>query len=106
MGGLDSGRRWQWASHSTTADYRAIDVRRWRRDGLLEPGRAFAWEWSVDGEAVATIRVKVGQGNVRLIYRQRAHGDDWQDMDYLVGLTWTDCHLGGQRPWFLCPARV
>ena len=21
-----------------------------------------------------------------------------------IALEWTDCHLGGKRPWFLCPA--
>jgi hypothetical protein len=23
--------------------------------------------------------------------------------DYPVPITWTPCHLGGNRPWFLCP---
>lgn len=23
--------------------------------------------------------------------------------DYELSVTWTDCHYGGQRPWFLCP---
>jgi hypothetical protein len=22
---------------------------------------------------------------------------------YELSVTWTDCHYGGQRPWFLCP---
>lgn len=30
---------------------------------------------------------------------------DWQDESYPVHLDWTDCNLGGKRPWFLCPAR-
>ncbi len=26
-------------------------------------------------------------------------------MDYTVELDWADCHLGGQRAWFRCPAK-
>ncbi len=36
-------------------DYRALDVRRWHRDGLLTPGRAFGWQWSHNGEVTASI---------------------------------------------------
>lgn len=41
-----------------------------------------------------------------LTYRHRI-GDsgDWQDESYPVGLDTTPCHLGGERSWFLCPAR-
>ena len=29
----------------------------------------------------------------------------WEDESYPVHVDWTACNLGGQRPWFLCPAR-
>lgn len=105
MGGVGSGRGWCWCGRDTTDTFRSIDVRRWRREGLLEPGRAFGWQWTRDSQAVASIRAVAGRGEVRLVYRQRAHGSEWQAMDYPVRLSWTDCHLGGARPWFLCPAR-
>lgn len=104
MGGIGSGLHWGNGWHSLTTDYRSIDVRRWKRDGLLEPGRAFGWKWTLDGEDVASIRARVEHGQVRLLYRQRSGGGDWQDMDYPVALSWTHCHMGGRRPWFLCPA--
>lgn len=63
MGGIGSGRHWQFGA-DTTEDYRAIDVRRWKRDGLLAPGRAFSWQWSREGEVVASINVKSEQGRV------------------------------------------
>lgn len=34
-----------------------------------------------------------------------SHSDDWQAMEYPVFLEWTDCHLGGKRAWFRCPAK-
>ena len=40
-----------------------------------------------------------------LAYRFCSGGDDWTDEQYPVRLVRTPCHLGGLRPWFLCPAR-
>lgn len=104
MGGMGSGRHWYWGASNTTDDYRAIDVRRWQRDGLLVPHQSFGWQWSRDGEEVASIHVRPESDRVVLIYRHRESGEEWQDKNYPVYLDWTDCNLGGQRPWFLCPA--
>lgn len=103
MGGRGSGRRNQ-GGKGTTDDCRAIDVRRWQRDGLLMPGHAFGWNWTRNGETVASIRVRAEAGRVVLSYQQR-HGDDWRPMEYPVRLDWTPCTLGGRRAWFLCPAQ-
>mgnify|MGYP005844472375 CR=1 FL=1 len=105
MGGMGSGRRWHMDANATTGDYRSIDVRRWQRDGLLAPDRFFGWQWSRHGEVVASIQVRTEPGRVVLSYRHRSAGNEWKDECYPVFLDWTPCHLGGQRPWFLCPAR-
>lgn len=105
MGGVGSGRHWHYGAKDTTEDYRSIDVRRWKRDGLLSPGQSFGWQWSRHGEVVASIRVRTDSDRVILTYRHRSGGEDWKDESYPVHLEWTDCHIGGQRPWFLCPAR-
>lgn len=104
MGGIGSGNRWRLGVNDKTDDYRAIDVRRWQRDGLLVAGRAFGWQWSRDGNVVASIRVRVEMGRVFLTYRHRSGGGEWKDENYPVRLDWTSCNLGGHRPWFRCPA--
>jgi hypothetical protein len=105
MGGIGSGRRLYLGERGTTDAYHSIDVRRWKRDGLLKPHQAFGWQWSRHGEVAASIRVRTESERVILTYRHRRGGDDWKDERYPVYLEWTPCHLGGQRPWFLCPAR-
>jgi hypothetical protein len=105
MGGRGSGRRWHYGAHNTTSDYRALDVRRWQRDGLLTPGRSFGWQWTHGTEVAAAIQVRAEEGRVILVYRYRRGGGNWKDENYPVGLDWTPCHLGGQRPWFRCPAQ-
>jgi hypothetical protein len=75
-----------------------------QRDGLLKPGHSFGWNWTRNGNTLASINIKVGTDSVTLDYRNRRHGGEWQAMNYPVRLTWTDCHYGGQRAWWLCPA--
>lgn len=105
MGGIGSGRYWYFGAKDTTDDYRSIDVRRWNRDGLLTPQQSFGWQWSRDDEVMASIRVCTESDRVILAYRHRSDNDKWKDESYPVYLDWTSCHFGGQRPWFLCPAR-
>ena len=103
MGGYGSGRGQ--GGKDTTSDMRPLDIRRLHRAGLLTPGRVFSWQWSVCGREVASIQMRSEAGRVILDYRSRSHGGEWQPMEYSVYLEWTDCHLGGRRPWFLCPAK-
>lgn len=105
MGGIGSGRQFYWGARTKTTDYRSIDIRRWHRDGLLEPGLAYGWEWKRNGEVVASIRVRTETGRVILSYKHRSSGEEWQDESYPVSLAWTECNYGGKRPWFLCPAQ-
>ena len=105
MGGMGSGRRWHYGANATTDDYRAIDVRHWQRDGFLTPGRIFGWQWTRNDEVTASIQVRVETDRVCLIYRHRSRSGEWIDENYPVLLNWTTCNLGGQRPWFCCPAR-
>lgn len=89
---------------SCTANMRVLDVRKIQRDGCLKPGRSLNWTWSRNGEKVASIDIQVDTDRVILSYRQRDHNGEWQDKRYPVRLTWTACHYGGQRAWWLCPA--
>lgn len=103
MGGRGSGRRSQ-SGRDATDDYRALDVRRWQRDGFLTPGRAFGWIWTRNGETTASIQVQTELDKVILSYRHRSGGGEWKDEHYSVRLEWSSCTYGGQRAWFLCPA--
>jgi hypothetical protein len=105
MGGFGSGNRWRHSAKSTTDDYRALDVRRLARAGVLRPGNWSNWQWTRDGETVASIQMRAEQDRVTLIYRHRERGGDWKDEQYPVRIVRTPCKLGGARPWFICPAR-
>ena len=86
-----------------------LDIRKIQRAGLLVPGRSFGWKWIRNGEKIASINLRTDCDaplfKVTLHYRTRPHGGEWKDMNYPVYVSWTGCNYGGQRVWWLCPAR-
>ena len=104
MGGLGSGNRWRYGTKPTTDDYHRLDVRRLARSGGLRPGFRGGWQWTEDGEVVASIQMRTEHDRVILFYRHRSGTEQWTSKEYPVRIDRTACHLGGSRPWFICPA--
>jgi hypothetical protein len=104
MGGPGSGNRLRYGAKSTTDDYRTLDVRRFERAGMLTLGRRAGWQWTRNGETVASIQMRTEEDRVILIYRHRSGDAEWKDEQYAVRIVRTPCNLGGSRAWFLCPA--
>jgi len=90
VGGLGSGRFGRRTDRETTDDFPAIDVRRWQRDGLLEPGGWFDWRWTRHGEPAACAVVSVDEDRVTV-------------GEAVVRLERTPGGFGGERAWFRCP---
>lgn len=101
MGGYGSGRGL--SCRLTTDSMWRLDVRWLHREGLLSPGRRSTVRWSRNGQQVASIDIYANENHVMLKYRSRPSGGEWEDKEYPICLQRTTCHLGGQRPWFLCP---
>src|SRR5215467_8412402 len=82
----------------------SIDVRRWNREGRLHAGQHFSWSWTCGGKPSGSIKVRTEADAVILMYRARSWGNaEWKSVEQRVPITWTACHLGGRRPWFVCP---
>lgn len=104
MGGTGSGRQYYLGARKTAEDCLSIDVRQWHKARTLAISREFIWQWSLGEKEIASIRVNTAPDRITLSYQTRNHGHS-QKHHYPVQLEWTDCHLGGRRPWFLCPAK-
>jgi hypothetical protein len=104
MGGPSSGNRWRYGAKSTTDDYRRLDVRQLARAGVLRPGYFGGWQWTCDGEVVASVQMRAECDRVILMYRHRSGGEEWKNEQYPVRIVRAPCHMGGSRPWFICPA--
>ena len=103
MGGPGSGNHWRFSAKATTDDFRALDARLLARESMLQPGRGGSWSWIRDGEIVASIIIRAERNRIVLEYRHRSNREEWVDEKYPVRIERTRCHLGGSRPWFICP---
>jgi hypothetical protein len=84
---------------------KSIDVRRWHREGRLSAGQYFTSSWKHSGgEPTGSINVRTERDGAILTYQTR-HGpaNEWKPINQRIPITWTDCHFGGRRPWFICP---
>lgn len=100
MGGYGSGQRWD--SKDTIEDYKRIDVLWMKRRGYLEEGSSGSLTWSRNGDVYSTISFRTSYDALRLIYKSRSHGGEWQDVDYSTTISWDECRFGGSRPYFIC----
>jgi hypothetical protein len=51
---------------------------------------------------VGSINVEAECHFVTIKYRSRSYGEDWSDVEQRVGVVWTPCRFGGERPWLVC----
>ena len=90
------------ASHVKAEHCRRIDVRRWQREGILQPSRAGTWQWSdpETGERRASIGYRSDGVSLTLNF-----SCDGSPREQSIRLTETACNYGGSRSWFICPIR-
>lgn len=105
MGGFGSGRR-SGSGRATVEASRSIDVNRLHREGCLRDGWAGNWQWTRDGERVAWINLRADGERLRLTYRVRIGGIDWEDVAETVRIVRVACRFGAARPYFICPGVV
>ena len=103
MGGRGSGRR---ASFGMMADkcheMHSIDLAWLRRKKLFNIGRSSKLTWSRAGNPTGSIQVWCERDHVRLIYRHKPRGGEWQDVNERVPLAESVTRFGGLRQWFVC----
>jgi len=102
MGGIGSGRRNQ-GGKRTGDSSRPLDIRKLQRAGVLTRGSWFEWQWTVAGNHVADIQVRVKTKGVVLFYQGRNSDGEWQKVALRVNWDRTPCAYGGTRLWWLCP---
>lgn len=105
MGGLGSGRP-SGSGHCTVEGSRSIDVNRLHPDGCLRAGWAGSWQWTRDGEKVASINLRAENERLHLTYRVRIGGGEWEEVAETVRIVRVACRFGGAGPYFVCPGVV
>lgn len=106
MGGFGS-TRWGWTSTKGTVEgARSLDINRLNKAGCLRPGYWGGWQWTREGERMASIGLRAEAQRLILSYRIRRDGSGWQDVEQPTPVIWVPCPFGGERPYFCCPGAV
>ena len=105
MGGRGSGRRFRWASKATVEQLPCIDVREIQRKGGFRFWGQRPWELTdQQGRAVGEITITTSPQQLTVAYGLSRNGEYSEPFNYSIPLDWTNCHYGGRRAWFRCPA--
>ncbi|MGZ9103709.1 MAG: hypothetical protein ACXW3Y_12655 [Rhodoplanes sp.] len=105
MGGFGAGRP-SGSGQTIVEACRSIDVNRLHRDGCLRAGWMGAWQWTRDGEKIASINLFGDHDRLHLSYRVRSDGGEWKDVSETVRIVRVPCRFGGTRPYLICPGIV
>lgn len=105
MGGIGSGRHYRWDAKASTGDMLCLSISALAREGGMNPGMRYQWNWRSNGERIADITIEAERSALRLTYVCGTRSGNPEHMDYRVPLDRTPCHFGGTRPWFRCPVQ-
>ena len=81
---------------------RSVDVRLWHRAGQLRTGETFTLSWTVNGEPLGGMHVRIGPSAAVLNYQIQA--DDAAELtpvEQEIPIVGTRCNFGGARPGFI-----
>ena len=84
----------------TTGEFRSIDVRWLKRQGLLVPETSHSIHRTERGQLREIMKVHARKQSL-IIDRPHPKGER---QACSIALESTDCNLGGTRPWFRCPS--
>lgn len=105
MGGRGSGRPSSYGmTQSKCHEMHSIDLAFLKRQGSLRSGNSGQLTWSRGDTKTGSIGYRVEECGLRLIYRTRPTGGDWQDVNELIPFIYTPTNFSGQRTWFECPS--
>lgn len=90
----------RWGPKRLVESCARMDLRVWRKEGLLIPGTQFTWPPSP--REAERLRVTVEEASIAL-HSTAPHS---AFLSQRIPLTSTSCHYGGVRYWFACPALI
>lgn len=102
MGSKRSGKRGQRSYLIKTSEALELDIRKVMDAGEITEGTVKRIHWMRKKSIVFTVEVLYEESSVRLSYTYSQHGVDGIWEEYSIPITWSQCHFGGKRPWFLC----
>lgn len=102
MGGWGSGRWTRWGTRPTQDQFHRLAMKDLTRGGWLQPGRRGTIRWfrgDIETGSIGWLVSGVDHEPVAITLTYQCGGESVGER---IELTWTECHFGGKRPWFVC----
>jgi hypothetical protein len=91
---------WTWK----TEECCALNIQRLHKQGCFRASYWTSLSWKSTSGRITTVGLSTDPPyGIRLEYTVTDADGKPCSIDDRVSLTWSPCHLGGERPWFLCP---
>jgi hypothetical protein len=90
-------------ARATTDDQIKIDIRKWKRKGLLSEGKRNSYWLNDEGKEVGSISVEAQPSRIVLRYCATEPGGKSEQIEELISFDRTKGGPGWERFWFLCP---
>ena len=93
-------------SKPTVEDFLQLDIPSLKRLGFLTEGFSslLVWSNSRTREETGRIGITCLGDRLRLNYKSKSRGEDWQDIEEYIRLSTTQPNYGGERQWLHCPS--
>ena len=103
MGGFGSGSYYRGSSRLTIEETKRIDIRYLKKRGMLLANTRGTLSWTCGSEPAGDISYTMFDREMRLNFRYRCNGGEWEKLEQIIWFTETPCNYGGSRKWFRCP---
>lgn len=105
MGSILSGRQYWSKSKLTTENIPKMDIRKFKKMGFLNEGEQLEWSWinRNNHKKMASLEIIVLENILLVTSLYKFDNFQINEDPIQVELDYTDCFLGGSRPWFVCP---
>jgi len=80
----------------TVESSRFISVLEFARRGYFRNPQRISWVWLRDGKVTAIAVIEIGRKELEIRWLGSTQSAQQ------IGINWTRCRFGGQRPWFRC----
>lgn len=106
MGGYNSEKRARLHAKRTTDTMPAIDIRQVHRLTKLTAGLDGNMSWPRLNNCPEVVSIHIESTYIQFTYLRNTGKGTAKEINNVVSLDRTECHYGGERPWFLCPECV
>lgn len=99
---MGRGNYYRWNAKIATGDLLSLDLACLKQLGCISPWIGFSLTWKNWGREIGSITIDLMEDSITFRFKTTSHGGQSIPVCVNVAFSFTPCHFGGQRKWFMC----